>query len=74
VTGTTNGRTKDEVAAIEPVRVPARELQQAQQRLAAVVERAKAKGFGAAQQGSPSKTPTATRYVAESAQAAGFLR
>jgi hypothetical protein len=46
---------------------------QAQQKLAEVVERAKARGFGAAQ-GSLSPIPTATRYVAESAQAAGFLR
>jgi hypothetical protein len=46
---------------------------QAQQKLAAVVERAKARGFGAAQ-GSLPPIPTATRYVAESAQAAGFLR
>jgi hypothetical protein len=54
-------------------KAPSGRLQQAQQKLAAVVERAKARGFGAAQ-GSLSPIPTATRYVAESAQAAGFLR
>ena len=50
-------------------------LQQAQQRLAEVVQRAAAyKGFGITQQGSASKPVPPVAYKAESAQAAGFLR
>lgn len=47
-------------------------LEQAHQRLAAMVERAKAKGFGA--KASSEEQQPSTRYVAESPQAAGFLR
>ena len=50
-------------------------LEQAQQRLAEVVQRAMTyKGFGSTQQGSPYKATTAPRYIAESPQEAGFLR
>lgn len=50
-------------------------LQQAQQRLAEVVQRAAGyRGFGLTQQGSASKPVPPVAYKAESVQAAGFLR
>jgi hypothetical protein len=50
-------------------------LQQAQQAIAGVVERATAyRGFGSTQERSTSTPSTAVRYKAESPQTAGFLR
>lgn len=49
-------------------------LQQAQQRLAEVVQRARAKGFGFTAPEQQAKAQPHPKYVAESPQAAGFLR
>lgn len=49
-------------------------LEQVQQRLAAVVQRATAKGFGVTAQSGSAQVSSLPRYVAESPQAAGYLR
>jgi hypothetical protein len=49
-------------------------LQQAHQNLAAIVQRATAKGFGITAVSKPAEAGLNPRYIAESPQAAGFLR